>query len=479
MAFVEDAKELQAKGYARPLKYTVDKAIPGEPRTFRYIFDQGALRCSASAEHQDRACYVPRGVPTTLAREGPSFVYVDVGCWVDNADGNGTRRRDFALICGAHVYLCEFVNTPLMPLTRIAAVRNFFASLSERGCGARVLQHALARDLNKKTSTDPNLYLLLGDLHMPPATWFYSRSDIAFPPPHELPDWLAKAPAMARQPDYLLHGYYDRAATDRENNQVPEAHDPNYQSNPDIFAQAGTDLVRFLAALAQLSQEVKQRLHFIQTGDMFELWVGRDYQFIPGKNGAPTWIDVSAPNRVADWALEILVQNTPVFAMLRRLELAGLAEVKYLGGNHDGYLTRPELTSQLGLPRRDLIYRGLSGDLLVEHGHRFDGWNFDKVKGQHLVSGPGLTKWLLYDPDIRNLEPLGGYISVFNNPGTRDVYLLGATLAYLFERFHAQQKPFSIYAMGHTHAQMMLRFDVRANYTGSYHEEATEGEMQP
>src|ERR1700690_2736239 len=278
MAFVEDAKERQANGYARPLKYTVDEAIPGEPRTFRYIFDQGALRCSASAEHQDRACYVPRAALTTLARESPSFAYVDVGCWVDNADGNGTPRRDFVLICGAHVYLCKFVNTPLVPLTRISAVRSFFNSLSERGCGAEVLQHALARDLNKKTPNDPNLYLLLGDLHLPPGTWFYWQGDTASPPPHEPPDWLAKSPAMARQPDYRLHSAYDRAAADRNTHQVPRAQArlPRVTSSPDNFGQATNDLVRFLGALSELPQEIKQQLHFIQTGDMFELWVGRD-----------------------------------------------------------------------------------------------------------------------------------------------------------------------------------------------------------
>jgi UDP-2,3-diacylglucosamine pyrophosphatase LpxH len=310
-------------------------------------------------------------------------------------------------------------------------VRDFFVGLSKHGCGACVLQHALARDLNIKTPNDPNLYLLLGDLHMPPGEWF--RSEGPTSPP----------------------------------------------LNPDIFGQAGADLVRFLGAVAELPKEIKQRLHFIQTGDMFELWVGRDYQFMPGQNGRPMWIDASAPNRVADWAREVLVQNAPSFAAFRRLEHAGLAEVKYLAGNHDAYLARPELSSQLRLPARDQTYRGLSDDLLVEHGHRFDGWNFDKVNGQHWLSGPFLTKLLLYNPDIRSLEPLGGYIMAFTSPPTRDVYLLGATLAYLFERFHVQQKPFSIYAMGHTHARMMLRFDVRATYTGSYHEEGTEGEVRP
>jgi hypothetical protein len=131
------------------------------------------------------------------------------------------------------------------------------------------------------------------------------------------------------------------------------------------------------------------------------------------------------------------------------------------------------------LPRRDSTYRGLNGDLLVEHGHRFDGWNFDNVNGQDYLSGPFITKKLLLAPNIRSFEPVVGAVNVFTNPGPRDVYLLGATLLHLFERFQDRQKPFSIYAMGHTHQRMMLRFDVRANYTSTYHEESTEGETRP
>ena len=481
MGFVEDAKDLQAKGYARPLKYTVDKTIPGAPRTFRYVFDQGGLRCSASAEHTDRICYVPRGSPTTIARESPSFVYVDVGCWADDADGNGTRRRDFALICGAHVYLCEFKNTAVMPLTRVPAVRSFFAALSERGCGAEVRVHALARDVNSKTPGDPNLYLLLGDLHLPPVTWFYSQADVAFPPPHEMPEWLGRTQAMARQKDHSLRFLYDRAATAREDGSVPQAkaRTPGASSSPDIFGRAGGDLVHFLGALSNLPDELRRRLHFIQTGDMFELWVGREYQFVPGAGGLPVWKDPAAPNRVADWALEVMIQNAWVIEAFRRLERAGLAEVRYLEGNHDAYLRKPEVTSQLRLPHRELSYRGLSDDLFVEHGHRFDSANFDEVDGTAYFSGPSICKKLLEKPGLRKLEPMADYVRIMTDPAVRDTYLLGGTLLYLHDRFQSQQKPFSIYAMGHTHARTMCRFDVRTSYTGSYHEEGSKGEASP
>jgi len=190
---------------------------------------------------------------------------------------------------------------------------------------------------------------------------------------------------------------------------------------------------------------------------------------------------------VADWALEVMIQNAWVMEAFRRIERAGLAEVRYLEGNHDAYLRKPEVTSQLRLPHRELSYRGLSDDLFVEHGHRFDSWNYDEVQGYYEVgrtripslSGPTITRGLLHVPGLRSWEGLGEFYSALRSPSNRDKYLLGATLVYLFERFEANQKPFSIYAMGHTHECMMRRFDVRAQYTGSYHDEATAGEARP
>ena len=195
MDYVEAAEDLQAKGYARPLHYTVDRSLADPRWPFRYVFDQGALRCSQAAQHQDRICYFARETEMTVAKQRPSFVYLDVGCWADDADGMGTRRRDFGLVCGPHVYLCEYVGGSEAPRTRVPAVREFFTGLANMGCGARVVRYARARDFDRKTWQDPNLYLLLGDLHLPPVHWFYSVMDIASPPQRPLPEWLEAAPA--------------------------------------------------------------------------------------------------------------------------------------------------------------------------------------------------------------------------------------------------------------------------------------------
>jgi len=144
-----------------------------------------------------------------------------------------------------------------------------------------------------------------------------------------------------------------------------------------------------------------------------------------------------------------------------------------------GYLMKEELAIQLALSARESVYRGLNGDLQIEHGHRFDGSNFDNVNGQKLNSGPGVTELLHLLPFLRKYEPALGAIRVLTDPSSRDGYLLGATLLYLLERFQTRRKPFSIYVMGHTHEPTLVRFDVRAEYTMTYHEEATGGDARP
>jgi UDP-2,3-diacylglucosamine pyrophosphatase LpxH len=464
MDFVEAAPDLEAKSYARPLRYTVDRSLGDRTWPFRYVFDQGGLRCSPAVPGRDRICYAGREALTTVAKERPSFVYLDVGCWADDADGEGMRRRDFGLVCGQHVYLCQYVDSPVVPNTRVPSVRGFFEGLARLGCGAEVVAYARARDFDRKTCQDPNLYLLLGDLHLPPVTWFYSRMAMASPPVQDLPAWLEGAPAMVAQTDRVMRSAYECAAFHRAMGDVPEASLPGFP-NPDISRHAGESLVCFLDALAKLDQEVRRRLHFVHLGDMFELWVGRGYHLVPGPDGEPTWRYPQSRDVVADWCLEVMIQNAPVFWALKRLEGAGLAEVKYVAGNHDGYLLKPELTTHLGLRPRDPLYRGLNGDLLAEHGHRFDSANFDNVDGKGALSGPWFCRRLMEDPALREIEGQVDALRGLWSLKQRDAHLLGATLLYLDELIELGQKPFSIYVMGHSHKGMLVHFNIRAEYS--------------
>ncbi|OAD19909.1 hypothetical protein THIOM_004419 [Candidatus Thiomargarita nelsonii] len=244
-------------------------------------------------------------------------------------------------------------------------------------------------------------------------------------------------------------------------------------------------MVRFLDALSNLSPETKRLLHFIQTGDMLEMWLGREYQFRV-RRGRTIWLDRESPDRTADWALEVMIQNTPVFEAFRRLQNAKLAEIKFLWGNHDAYLKSQKVTRQLGLPARDPVYIGLNQDLYAEHGHRFDPHNFDEVTYKpllkpfylnilidgpkatynNLTSGPRITNLVYYVPTVRQAEDWADDASSFftGNPRARDTTMLGATLIYLYQRYDQRTNPLSIYVLGHTHARLLQTFNIRTEW---------------
>lgn len=465
MAYVEDDSALRAKQYARPLRYVYDPSInKKEGGGFRYVFEEGSLKCSKAAELGDRMCLVSRTEMSAIGRESPSFVYVDDGCWADDADGTGQPRRDFVLVCGPNVYLCEFNRSGIVRESNVESVQSFFKEMSAHGCRIHVLGYLRARDtLAKSTVSDPSLFLFLGDLHLPPVSWFYTDEEVAATSAiYEPPGWLLNLPALIRQTNNKMRNYYSCAQLSREHGRVRQAHGP-IAGNPDIFKSAGADLVMFLNALIDLSPASKQLLHFIQTGDMYELWLSRDYQFRPGYFD-PHWLDSESPNRVSNWALEVIIQNTPVVEAFKQLEHAGLAEVKYLWGNHDAYLGREAVTFQLDLPQHLPTFSARKGDLFCEHGHRFDRSNFDNTD-YGFTSGPSVSKKVYQYPILREAEDFGREFTSIGHPSKQlDCHLLGATLIYLYQRYDLGKNPFSIYIMGHSHKHNLLRFNVRAEF---------------
>jgi UDP-2,3-diacylglucosamine pyrophosphatase LpxH len=457
---VEKDPGLLAKGYERPLRYVYDASLKKDGGAFRYVFEEGALRCSVNAEQGDRKCLVSREEMSAIGRQRPGFVYIDVGCWSDNADGNGTKRRDFGMVCGPNVYLCEFTRQGVPSASSVPSVRQFIAELATYGCIVNVLGYLRARETAINTVNDPNLYLFLGDLHMPPVSWFHKTIELAMPSPameRMPPTWFLELPAIRRhlsKRDYKLMNYYSASTVARQNNSIRKA-------KADIFEQAGDDLVTFLDAICNITTELKHKTHFVQTGDMFELWLGREYQYqSDGHNSL--WLGAESPNRVADWILEVMIHNMPVIEAFRRLENTGLQEIKYVWGNHDSYVKDDVVTSQVGLIKRDPFYTGLNGDLYIEHGHRFDTANHDGIS--YLFKGPFWANAAFNVPVVRQLEGPARSVTGIGHPKERDGYLLGATLVYLHDRYDFNINPFSIYVMGHTHARKLLRYNIRAEY---------------
>ncbi len=396
-AFIEDDLSKRGQRFSQPLYYKYDPDLAKDRGGFRFIFNKGALTCSHVVGYDEGLCEATPRKMANVNHDRPSFVYLDIGCWCDNAHGGREQRRDFAIVCGPHVYLCEFKQNGIVPFSRVEAVQKFFSEVANQGYGIQVVRYLCANTWAKKISTDANLYLFLGDLHLPPSSWFKEA-----------------------------------------------------QNSADIFQFAGDGLVLFLGMLNNLSAGVKQSLRFIQTGDMFEMWLGRDYLFKPG-NVAPEWVNADAPQKAIDWLREAIDRNGEVMDAFTKLEHAGLAEVTYLWGNHDAYLQKIEVPSQLDLPNRQPYFK--TPTIFCEHGHRFHNSNFDNIGP--VATGHFYSQFAYLIPSTRKLEQLGSQIV------PRDHYLLGATLVHLYQSYDRQESPFAVFVMGHTHAKESLRFDMK------------------
>lgn len=454
---VENDEALKAGIYSRPVNYTYNRNI-GKSGGFYYVFNEGGLNCSKAAIEGNDVCIVSPKEMNSLRSIKPNIVYLDCGAWVDNADGNNTSRRDFGLVVGENVYLCEFVRNRTNPQSINKSVQELFKALEKENCGVKVVKYAKVKGpLAKNTPEDPNLYIFLGDFHLPPVNWFYKEYHLQGILPNnqrEPPDWLLNLAAFRRQKNYLYRNYYTLAQIDREKKRR------NIHQS-DIFGSAGSDLIFFLNGLCNLSLDIKKKLHFIHLGDMFELWLGRDYQYKPGYRD-PQWVSDESIDLVSDWALEIIIQNEPVIDAFNKLYNSKMAEVKFLWGNHDAYLRDVIVTSQLNLPKRDPTYVGLNGDLFAEHGHRFDRSNHDNVSAW---SGPAGAKAAYYVPVVRKAEPFARKVTSIGHPSEiLDCHLLGASLIYLYQKYDLQRNPFNIYVMGHSHNRQLFTFKINTEY---------------
>jgi hypothetical protein len=454
MALVEEDGSLRAPEYERPLRFTYDNRLD-RGGGFRYVYEQGEIHCSRLGLYSGE-CRMAPGDLNAIARRDMKFVYLDAGRW-------GAHEYSFGLVSGRDCYLCEYVpgesfSDDAVPQCRNTSVNDLFTQLWALNCGVRVINYAQAPDVSPETENDRRVYLLLPDYHLPPISWFYPdlagklrASDVY----NEPPEWFCNSGPYGR------HRYYYQRLYGRR--RVDERNGRELYHESDIFLPAGSHLVRFLGALARLSSGVKGRLHVINLGDMFELWLNREYQFVGGEEGGPVFRGGGADN-AADWTAEVMLANMGVIETHRALETASLAEVSYLWGNHDAYLMHPDVTSQVGLPPRSASYTGLNGDLHIEHGHRFDSKNHDKIKSS---DGPWFANLTYHHPRIRDWEKYGrsAVSLVTGSPEVRDSFLLGASLLYLHHKLRRHEKPFSVFCMGHTHSRFMRVYNITALYS--------------
>jgi UDP-2,3-diacylglucosamine pyrophosphatase LpxH len=379
-----------------------------------------------------------------VSDESDSFIFLDVGCWLDNALGGGERRRNFGIICGPHAFVCEFNRSKIVPIGVVSPVQRLFDQMKIQGCGVKINQYLLMNTTRAMTDTS-TIWLFLGDTHLPRAGMYYSQNELsALNVIYEPPDWLAALMAKHPETEQLQRNYYSCAEMYRRSGNYYPAHGPLLDGVIDIFGKAGDDLVFFLNALCNIDASVQKIINFIQVGDLVELMLGLDDQFEHGPDH-PVWRNTKSPDWVYDWIVQVMIQNTPVFEALRRVNRC-LASCQYVWGNHDCYFLDVSIAGALGLPSRQPYLQAMDNKLFVEHGHRFDEFTFDNKSSGNLKMDiayfvPSARRWW---------ETISSKIYGQNE---RQWYIDGATQTF-------RQNNIAAYVMAHTHTSDIQLIDV-------------------
>jgi UDP-2,3-diacylglucosamine pyrophosphatase LpxH len=147
---------------------------------------------------------------------------------------------------------------------------------------------------------------------------------------------------------------------------------PSSDNNPgfQICGEEGQLLLADFLQWAATLNSAGEPFHLIVNGDSVDFLAERPFQ------------GFTADNEAATTKLKrILCRGPAVWANFRKVVASG-AEVTFTLGNHDLELTLPGprrlLRDTLGAGRVDLIFDNSAlriGDMLIEHGNRYDGWN--------------------------------------------------------------------------------------------------------
>ena len=213
--------------------------------------------------------------PCRAPDDAGDFLYLDCGAWVGDADEEGARR-DFALVAGGLVALCEFRSgdpVELLPASDDAARainRALTALAGPQRCDVTVRR--TARASTPPVGDDaPQVHLLLPDMHLPILTTLPELHPDLIPDPTK-----ATCPCHGPIISRILYGSQQEAAAYR-------AVGASISRNPNdwiymmaqSYESAAKDLVRLVDRVAKLGAAV----HLVQLGGLFDLWDGYNCMF--------------------------------------------------------------------------------------------------------------------------------------------------------------------------------------------------------
>lgn len=492
-------------GFGRPTYYANIRGPESRPQV--HWVEEGNFIQSAVAP----------GRELNVINRSNGLYYMDVGYWGETSAearrrgecaqtfgviyGDGSPTYGYAAVCsycpGASAAELQQRVQATDRLGRTRPAANTFAEFIGH-CRGRVLRDEargnwLVSGWIGGLETDGRIYLVLGDLHLPvltPQTQPIVRPGL---PRTVIPDAAitdetyvdASREAHAVYRRYGLLEALGRLAHFRIDDW------PQLYVASDIFGSAGADLCEFMNRVEGWSRRhTGTPVHLIQTGDMYEFWIGLECLFnddpdgriachppyriarsragstgarpVPGPDDQET--REAAARIVRHWIQRVNESNvtdrdrtrngTTVRAgeaLARRLAEADLDRKTWLYGNHDNYL-RWLTSRETGIARReDIDPPGQrleswfdNHGVLFEHGHRADEYNRDGVR-----RGWEITQLAFVDRRVRELEGLG--------PNRRPQYMAHSVRHHLSSYLRAQQRSdpgrlVRLFVMAHTHA---------------------------
>lgn len=266
---------------------------------------------SLPGEYMEPTEYIPaESSPTHMHQVSgislpAEFIFMDVGAW-------RREQYSFGVIHGRHAYLCRYTPNEqgLAPTTHMGLDDQFFSAFGNR---VQVDRRASAQAPDQDFDWN-KIYVVIPDIHL----------------------MTGRAAAI----------WLDVADLEPE-----------------------TSFSKFARDLSELPTHLRENIHLVQTGDMYDLWVG--YPCLFEQTASPQIALVNQPDVVSEigrWIEDIRSDN-PGAAAFELLEKS-CGQVTYIYGNHDCYLVLPHCTHDWRLPQREPYLEGRG--VFLEHGHRFE-----------------------------------------------------------------------------------------------------------
>jgi hypothetical protein len=400
-----------------------------------------------------------------------TILYLDCGRW--GGDGgpitNWPRCRDFGVVFGRAAAVCGYgprggttedhaAHESASP-DQIAKSRDcqrilaFVAQLTTPRMGPaqirQILDCPVRSDDQAALQGEPRrdrIYVFLGDLHLPVADEGNNGELLEEPTTRGRivmggNDDLNSPMTLSERIDWYNH-YHGTGA----------------DIGADVFQHSRADLEEWLTVLRTYQVSplgAGLPIHFIQTGDMFDFWIGLRRYFAADPAGDVV-LEPSASPFVNYWLNET-VDHTHEGRVARTLQQASRdLNGTFLYGNHDNYLKKlPTQPHSSGVSPRPAQFSDRDagrrvGSVCAEHGHRTDKRNRDGCVDGHLG-----TQTAFFWPPVRNTEDVirKGDELFSGAPPERITYLGEAADLCLANGC-------AVFVMGHTHHALVKRIDV-------------------